>query len=66
MGTELNENPNRCWAEKEEGTLEYMKIIQSIMGGRDNVEREKNKKNIKFNLADPLLLENDTKRLKEV
>ena len=57
-------NPN--WAEKEEGTLEYMKIIQSIMGGRDNVEREKNKKNIKFNLADPLLLENDTKRLKEI
>ena len=50
-------NPN--WSNTEEGTQEYMQIIQSIMGGKDDNEREKNNKNIKINLTDPLLVDND-------
>ena len=59
------ERANPDWASNEEGTLEYMRIIQSIMGGKDVSERERNKKNIKFNLVDPLLVEEGGLRLKE-
>ena len=53
------EKDNPDWSNTEEGTQEYMQIIQSIMGGKDDNEREKNNKNIKINLTDPLLVDND-------
>ena len=56
-------NPN--WESNEEGTQEYMRIIQSIMGGKDPNEREKNRRNIKINLVDPLLVEGESVALKE-
>ena len=56
-------NPN--WESNEEGTQEYMRIIQSIMGGKDPGERERNKRNIKINLTDPLLVEGSSVALKE-
>ena len=53
------EEQNPDWNTNEEGTLEYMQIIQSIMGGKDPVEQEKNKKNIKVGLSDTILVDNN-------
>ena len=38
------------WNESEHGINEYMKMVQSLMGGNTNTERRENKKKIKQDL----------------
>ena len=44
------------WNTTEEGIDEYMKMVQSIMGGLDEHERLRNKKKIKKDLKDNFIL----------
>tara|TARA_Y100000591_G_C21853838_1_gene713509 strand:+ start:251 stop:1186 length:936 start_codon:yes stop_codon:yes gene_type:complete len=53
---EWQEN-NPDWHSTEEGIEEYMKIIQTAMGGKDDSEREKNNNVIKTNLSEAVAID---------
>ena len=52
------------WTQSDSDTQEYIQLIQSVMGGRNNEEREKNKKNIKIGLTDSLLVSDENQVIK--
>ena len=53
---EWQEN-NPDWHSTDAGIEEYMKIIQTAMGGKDDSEREKNNEVIKTNLSEAVVID---------
>jgi len=53
------ETQNPDWAQTQDGTHEYVQLIQTVMNGKTQEEREKNKKNIKIGITDSLLVNED-------
>lgn len=49
-----NENPD--WTKSDGGTDQYIQLIQTVMSGKNEEERERNKKNIKIGLTGSLLV----------
>ena len=58
------ENDNPDWTKSDAGTQEYIELIQTVMSGKTEEEREKNKKNIKIGITESLLVTEDNKLLK--
>lgn len=58
------EQKNPDWTKSDVGTHEYIELIQTVMSGKTEQEREHNKKNIKISLTDSLLVSDDNKVLK--
>jgi len=58
------EQQNPDWTKSDVGTHEYIELIQTVMSGKTEQEREQNKKNIKISLTDSLLVSDDNKVLK--
>ena len=56
------DHPN--WNETDEGTNDYLKMIQTIMGGSDENERQKNKDLIKKKLTESVEISKRIKSLK--
>ena len=55
------QNPN--WSQSDVGTQEYIELIQTVMSGKNEEEREKNKKNIKIGITESLLVKDDSSLL---
>lgn len=46
------EKQNPTWSDTDEGTAEYLLTVQSLMGGINDMDRERNKEIIKSNIVD--------------
>lgn len=58
------EEQNPDWTQSDAGTQEYIELIQTVMCGKTEQEREQNKKNIKIGLTESLLVSDDNKVIK--
>lgn len=58
------EKQNPDWTQSDVGTHEYIELIQTVMSGKTEEEREKNKKNIKIGLTDSLLVGDENQIVK--